>query len=265
MEQPCVDSSKWYEDFFTGLALEGWRRANSPEVTEEEAAFLLDRLDPPPGGRLLDAPCGHGRLALALARRGYAVHGVDQCAPYITEAQATAQAEDLPASFRRGDMRDPPQGAGQDSLSGAFDGAYCMGNSFGGLDAAGSGEFLRVVGDALRPGALFVLDSEVLAETLLPHLEHRVWMTLGDMMVLTEHQYHPLEGRLDSTYTFIQGTRRESAQAHHWIFSIAQVRAMLSAAGMQVLELLAGPEGAPYSLGDPRVLIVAQRVEVSGR
>src|SRR5262249_17730629 len=69
-------SSTWYESFFSPLALEFWRAVVPPEVTEAEVAFVERALGLKGSGRLLDLPCGHGRHALALARRGYQVTGV---------------------------------------------------------------------------------------------------------------------------------------------------------------------------------------------
>ncbi len=60
-----------------------------------------------PGSRVLDVGCGTGSLAMALARGGYAVVGVDSSPCMIARAlarQARAGAE-LPLEFREGDGR----------------------------------------------------------------------------------------------------------------------------------------------------------------
>ena len=60
----------WYESFFSGLAVEFWRVAVPEAATLEESAFLWKHLALFPGARVLDVPCGHGRLALPLAAKG---------------------------------------------------------------------------------------------------------------------------------------------------------------------------------------------------
>ncbi|MEV4815861.1 class I SAM-dependent methyltransferase [Micromonospora tulbaghiae] len=71
--------SQWYVDRFRQLAAEGADLAGE--------ARLLDALVPP-GARVLDAGCGTGRVAAALAARGHDVVGVDADATLIEAARA---------------------------------------------------------------------------------------------------------------------------------------------------------------------------------
>lgn len=71
--------SQWYIDRFRRLAAEGADLAGE--------ARLLDALVPP-GARILDAGCGTGRVAGALAARGHTVVGVD-ADPALIEAART--------------------------------------------------------------------------------------------------------------------------------------------------------------------------------
>ena len=45
--------------------------------TFAEVDFLIEVLDLPPGGLVLDVGCGTGRHSIELAKRGYAVTGLD--------------------------------------------------------------------------------------------------------------------------------------------------------------------------------------------
>ncbi|PWU45741.1 SAM-dependent methyltransferase [Micromonospora globispora] len=71
--------SQWYIDRFRRLAAEGADLAGE--------ARLLDAMVPP-GARILDAGCGTGRVAGALAARGHTVVGVD-ADPALIEAAGT--------------------------------------------------------------------------------------------------------------------------------------------------------------------------------
>ena len=73
--------------------------------TEQEVAFLVDALGLTEGMRVLDVGCGPGRHALSFARRGIEVVGLDISATFVALAAASALADDLPATFVRGDAR----------------------------------------------------------------------------------------------------------------------------------------------------------------
>jgi SAM-dependent methyltransferase len=74
--------------------------------TEQEVGFLVDALGLQPGMRVLDVGCGPGRHALALARRGIEVVGVDISAEFIALARDAGSTEALPCRFEVGDARE---------------------------------------------------------------------------------------------------------------------------------------------------------------
>src|SRR5688572_14840473 len=79
----------WWQSFFDAEYLRLWGTFLTPERTAKEATQLCDLLDIRRNTRVLDAPCGSGRLSRALAERGAFVLGVDQSAELIAEAERT--------------------------------------------------------------------------------------------------------------------------------------------------------------------------------
>ncbi len=75
--------TEWWQDFFSGLALDFVRHSRDAEDTLAEADFIQEALGLPLEARLLDVPCGSGRLTLEMAARGYRVTGVDLCASLL--------------------------------------------------------------------------------------------------------------------------------------------------------------------------------------
>ena len=55
------------------------------------------------GAELLDAPCGHGRIANALAARGFRVTGVDYTPLFLERARADAVPR---STYERADLRE---------------------------------------------------------------------------------------------------------------------------------------------------------------
>jgi len=238
----------WQADFFHGVALEFWRRAVSPEQTRIECDFLEKALAAPPEARLLDVPCGNGRHAAQLARRGYSLTGIDSSPEFIAEARAGG----LPIRWIDGDMCDLP-------WSGEFDGIYCCGNSFGYLDFAGARRFLAAVHGALKPGGRFVMDTGMAAESILPGLGKGRSHRLGDIIVLSENRYHPAESRLDIDYTFIQNGNLDTRPSTSYCFTTGELSRMHAHAGLEVLELKGWYTEEPYQLGSPGLIIISRR------
>src|SRR5687768_6132185 len=115
----------------------------SEAQTEREADALLTLLALAPGMQILDVPCGEGRHAVALARRGLSVVGIDLSAPLLEHAREKVE-EGMDVAFQRADMRDIGERE-------RFDAAITMWGSFGYFDDEGNLAFARAVHQALRP------------------------------------------------------------------------------------------------------------------
>src|SRR5437016_5759357 len=77
--------------------------------------------------------------------------------------------------------------------------------SSGYLGRAGSQASIASVAKALKKGGRFVLDIGSAAESLLPSLQPRRWIAVGDILFLSSATYDANESRLDVEYTFVHG------------------------------------------------------------
>jgi SAM-dependent methyltransferase len=202
-----------------------WLHALPAEHTEREAARLAGLLALPAGAEILDVPCGAGRLALSLAGRGYRLTGVDWSSEFLTHARSRDPVQQV--DWEQRDMRNLP-------WEGKFDGAFCVGNSFGYLDDEGNAAFLRAVRAALKPGGRFILETPMVLENLLNHLDPRPWWKAGDIYLLVENQYDPARARLDIEYTFVSNGRVEARRGSHRAYSYKELVDLLKASGFMV-------------------------------
>jgi ubiquinone/menaquinone biosynthesis C-methylase UbiE len=77
-------------------------------IQDTQQALLLRALAPIKGRRVLDVGTGTGRAALAFAREGAIVTGVDASAEMLAVAERHAAEEGLAATFRVGDAHQLP-------------------------------------------------------------------------------------------------------------------------------------------------------------
>jgi cyclopropane fatty-acyl-phospholipid synthase-like methyltransferase len=248
--------STWYENFFHGFALDLWRKAITPEQTKAEADFLVRTLQCNAGSHLLDVPCGNGRLSRELASRGYRVTGVDIAEEFIEEARALATntgGTPVP-QFILGDMR-TIEGAG------VYDGAYCFGNSFGFLAYADMEKFLNGVARSLKPGARFIIETGMAAESAIPKFEELASHQIEDILCTIKEKYLATEGCIDTEYVFERNGVTESRFAKHWIYTVAEIQRMLERAGFAVLSVYGSLKCEPFVLRSDELLVVARRSE----
>ena len=217
--------TNWWENFFEGVAVTMWLQALPAGHTQAEADRLARLLAAPAGGEILDVPCGAGRLALALAERGYRLTGVDRSSEFLGHARSRGAVRQV--TWEQRDMRNLPWPE-------RFDGAFCMGNSFGYLDDEGNAAFLRSVRNALKPGGRFVLETPMVLENLLNHLQPRPWWKAGDVYLLVENQYDAASARLNIEYTFVSNGRVEVRRGSHRAYSYRELVDLLTVSGFAV-------------------------------
>lgn len=244
--------SAWWQTFFEGVALDMWRAAVRPEQTAADADRIEKLLELPKGARVLDAPCGFGRVALELARRGYQAAGIDIAAPYIEEAQGRARELGVAAEFQVGDVRQLP-------WRNAFDAVFCTGNSFAYFDDAGNESFLHSAADALRGDGKLLLELPMVAESILSRVQMNAWYLVGDIYTLAKRDYDPLSGRLQVEYTFIVDGKLDRRAASYRIYTCRQIVEMVRAAGLEAIGVWGSADRAPFTLAAGELLLLARK------
>ena len=241
----------WWESFFSGLFNESWRMLRSERNTRPEADFVEASLATK-GAQILDVPCGAGRLSVELAARGHHVTGIDLCEEFLDEATAAAIARGLEIRWERRDMRSLP-------WRDQFDAAICFGTSFGFLDEAGDLEFSAAVCRALKPGGVFIIDTQKLMEIMAASGKTRSWARLGDIMLTYEHHYN-LETALERTdYEFFRNGEYEQKSCQQRIYTYHELCSLMKRAGFAECAGFSSLDRKPVRMGLQRLLLVATK------
>jgi len=243
----------WYETFFHGVALDLWRAAITPEQTRAEADFLRKHLAADPNSRILDVPCGNGRLSIELAQRGHRLTGVDIASEFIGEAKTESARLNLPIEWHNRDMRDI-------AATNEFDGAFCFGNSFGYLDDDGNEQFLCTVARSLKAGARFIIDAPAAAECLLPTFAEHSSFDVADIKLEINRRYDHEQGRVFTEYNFIRNGKDDRRPSSQRIYSYRELAHLLKNAGLEIQSAFGSLEEKPFALGAKTLLLVCAKV-----
>ncbi len=248
----------WWREFFSGDALEFVRSSRDEERTRAEAGFIHEAMGLPVGAKVLDVPCGSGRIALELAASGCEVTGVDMSQSLLDDGRARADARRLPIRWKCGDMRDLPWVE-------EFDGAVCFWSSFGYFDEQGNIDFLEAVSRALKPGAPFVLDTPLVENRVREILEEpRVWWSVGELLVLEERRFDHETSRVESDWTFIRDGRRSAKRLSLRIYTYRELALLLEQAGFGEHRAYGSMDFEPFEAGSNWLYMVTRKLERAG-
>ncbi len=150
------------------------------------------------GGRALELGIGTGRVALPLARRGVAVHGIDASPAMVSRLRAKPGGDAIPMTM--GDFADV-------AVDGDFALIYVVGNTFYGLlSQAEQVRCFRNVARHLTPAGAFVV------EAFVPDLSRfaadqsvRVGDVTNDEVTFDVSRHDPLQQRITGQTISLSG------------------------------------------------------------
>jgi SAM-dependent methyltransferase len=243
----------WFERFFDTDYVATLRDQKPLRQTRAEVDFLVRSLGLREGGRILDIPCGYGRHASELARRGFPVVGVDLSRAMIAEARRR-WTEGPRLRFLRQDMR-------RIVFRNEFDAVVNLYTSFGYFAPRENEAVLRRMAGALRPGGRILIDHRDPGyDARLPHL---FWYRAGPRrFILEKRRFERRTNVTESAWLIVTiGHRRVVRKTLRFQeFSLPQWRRMFRRVGLRFLKAYSGYDGRPYRpVSKRRLIVVAEK------
>lgn len=223
-------------------------RHRSDEAASAEVAWVVDQLDIGPATRVLDAACGAGRHARAVARVGGHVVGVDRSAALLRRARQ----ESADVDYVRGDLRRLPL------ATGAFDRVLSLFTSFGYFDDEGNAAQLREAARVLRAGGLYLLDyldPDHVRANLVPHSER----STGGHRIVEDREL--VGSRVEKSVQVLQESGRAVARWRESVrlYDESELASRLEAAGLLVRSVVGALDGTPRGRETTRMVFIAER------
>ena len=175
--------------------------------SDDDASEILGLLQLEPGARLLDVPCGHGRLTRRLAAAGMEVTGVDVSEQFLALARVEPAGPGASPAYHLGDMRRLP-------VPGPFDAVVCWFTSFGYYDDGDCCLVLDEFHRVLEPGGTVLIET-MHHDGVVRHFTSAPDATVvarGDDAQIDVSRFAPLTGRIETERT----VHRQGATRRSW-------------------------------------------------
>jgi len=258
-------SEEWFNDTnfwgnFAPIIFDDKHWSEVPEVADSVtrlAGLQLYSASAGAGGpRALDLCCGMGRITTELARRGFAMTGVDITESLLETAREDALYEGLDIEYVKADARSFVR-------PGFFDTAVNLYISFGYFENPEDDLIMaRNVYESLKPGGSFIVETlgkEIAVRDFTPG----EWFERAGYTVLTEYEALDSWAALKNRWILIpnaerpNGTRIEKTFTQR-LYAATELRTLLFEAGFAGVELYGGWDEREYDQ-DAEILIAVGR------
>jgi SAM-dependent methyltransferase len=254
-----ADMSDWWKTFFDADYIRLWGAGEIVGAIRQHADAVWELLGLREGSRLLDAPCGYGRVSEPMARRGAIVVGVDLSTEQL--AQAERDRGDLPVErlrYVRHDLREP-------LAEGGFDAAMNLFTSMGYGSEEDDLAILRTLRAALRPGGRLVVETmhRDVAVALFSRGLRPAQRLPDGTLVVEEPVFDPIAGRVNTAWFWSgpQGSGKKEASLR--VYTITELIGLMEGAGLRFLSAHGGSTTEAFQAEGPemggRVMLVAER------
>jgi SAM-dependent methyltransferase len=210
--------------------------------------------------RCLEQCCGFGRIALEMARRGFAVTGVDITRPYLETAQSDADCDALSIELVEGDVR-------AFRRENFFNLAYNVYISFGYCDDAADDRLVvKNACDSLMKGGVYIVET-LGKEIAVRDFTSGEWFERAGFFVLTEYEAADSWNSLKNRWILINQKERSDLPKgaifektfHQRLYSAEELRRLFLEAGFGKVDIYGNWAGEKYDQNARSLIVVGKK------
>lgn len=220
------------------------------ERTSAEIDFIVAHLALPDGARILDVGCGFGRHSIALARRGYAVVGIDPSAAMIAAARERDE-DDLVAfaviSAEKFTTIEP------------FDAALCLFTTLGQItDERDNLEMLVSIGAALKPDGMVVVEVPQ-RKPAVAQLRSTDRVGNDERYAVIARTFDPETSIVTETFDIVAPEQSRTFVLRYRLFSFEELADALNESGFLVTAAFGDYAGESLTADHPTMILIGRK------
>jgi cyclopropane fatty-acyl-phospholipid synthase-like methyltransferase len=242
--------SGWWDDYFP--AARPLFSMVSQKETNAQVRYLVKKLGLKPGMKFLDCPCGIGRTALAMAKMGIKITGVDITQSYLDEFARKSRRRGLKVKLVRSDMR-------RINFDSEFDASGNLWTSFG-YFAKESDNFLTLkkMYRALKPGGKFMLHV-INRDWIMTHFATRGWQEIAGIKSLEERHFDYRTSVNHGTLRYIRDGEEKIFHISVRMYSFHELVTMFESVGFVDIEGYGSIRDEPIDRNEQMMFIIGSR------
>lgn len=221
-------------------------------LAEGDVTAILASVPLHPTSRVLDLGCGPGAHAIAFARRGHRVTGVDTSGRLLDRARSAARGADVQVEWVEADMREFSRPAGFDLICSLY-------ASFGYFDDHQNRQVLENACSSLAPDGALLLDV-IGREAAARYWQERRWHEVGDVLYLERCATADDWSSMVSDWIVVRGGVRADFRVKQRLYSAIELRELLLSVGFAGVQLAGGLDPQTvYDASARRLVAIARR------
>ncbi len=257
-DNPDFDHTPWgrderFERDYMAEMLEKW------EEGVKEANFIIEKIQFPPGHKVLDLGCGVGRHAIPFARVGGQVLGLDISNLNITRAREISKSKNLKVDFICSDFRALLH-------EHQFDLVLLLGDTFGIFSDDDNERLLNAACRALRNEGIIVIEScnrEYIVERMAFQKGiGRTWREKDGVLSSKVSSFDLLRSRYNiwsESMLLKTGEKIVEPVRSLRLYTLCELLRLLQKSELSLHLVTGGYDGSEYVTSSEKMLVIARR------
>ncbi|BFH72577.1 class I SAM-dependent methyltransferase [Sulfurisphaera javensis] len=201
------------------------------------------------GNKVLDVPCGIGRVSYYLNKLGYNITGVDISEKMINKAKENVKQ----GIFIRGDMRKLSE-----VVKEKFDIVINIFNSLGYYEEEDDLKILRELREVTSQDGIVIVNLEN-RDFMIYNKPEILHSFVPPFLIIDQNRFDPYTSRLYVIRTYIKdGKEIEKIEFSQRYYSLHEIVNLMKKAGFKILDVFSGYSWKNFEINDPQMTIIAK-------